>query len=211
VFIPIIIGTAATGIYISGVGNWRPAFFERTYGMGAHQYGPIAGLIMLVTAPIGVTIGAFIAERLHRRWDDAHLRLVVAVHALTLPVYVLSPLMPTVTLALGCQALSGVLIMVSAPSSLAAMQIITPNNMRAQVNAAYMITISVIGTGLGPTVVALITDYLFRAESELRYAMVALAVIAAPTALVCQWLAMKPYGKLHRQVIEAERGRSAAA
>jgi len=205
VFIPIIIGTAATGIYISGVGSWRPAFFERTYGMGAHEYGPIAGLIMLVTAPIGVTIGAFMSERMHRRWDDSHLRLVVGVHALTLPVYILSPLMPNVTLALGCQVLSGLLTMVSAPSSLAAMQIITPNNMRAQVNAAYMITISVIGTGLGPTVVALITDYMFSAESELRYAMVTLAAIAAPLALACQWLAMKPYGRLHRQVIEAER------
>jgi MFS family permease len=206
VFIPIIIGTAITGIFISGVGNWRPAFFERTYGMGAHQYGPIAGLIMLVTAPVGVAIGAFVSERMHRRWDDAHQRLVVAVHLITLPIWIMAPLMPNATLALACQVATGILTMVSAPSALAAMQIITPNNMRAQVNAAYMITISVIGTGLGPTVVALITDYLLHAESELRYAMLALTVVATPVALLCQWLALKPYGKLHRQVIEAERG-----
>ncbi len=129
---------------------------------------------------------------------------MVAVHALTLPVSVLSPLMPTATLALSCQVITGILLMVSAPSALAAMQIITPNNMRSQVNAAYMITISVIGTGLGPSFVAVFTDYLFRQESELRFAMVTVAALMTPIALACNWLAMKPYGRLHRQVVEAE-------
>ncbi len=206
VFIPIIIGTAISGMYLGGVGSWRPAFYERTYGLGPHEYGPITGMVSLITAPIGVMIGAWIAERMARRWDDAHMRLVVIVHLLTMPISMLSPLMPTFTLAIACQVVSGILLMVSAPSSLAAMQIITPNEMRGQVNAVYMFTISVIGTGLGPTVVALLTDYLFKAEADLRYAMVTAAVIATPLTLFCLWRAVKPYGALHRQVIEAELG-----
>ena len=203
VFIPIIIGTAMSGIALAGTGAWRAAFYARTYHLGAHVYGPLSGTISLITAPIGVIIGAWVAERMHRRWSDSHLRLVVIIHLLTLPISILSPLMPTFQLALACQLVAGILMMVSAPSLLSAMQIITPNEMRAQVNAVYMVTISVIGQGLGPSVVALMTDNLFRAESELRYAMVALAVIASPITLICSFLAMKPYGRLYRQITEA--------
>jgi MFS family permease len=206
VYIPIIIGTAAGGLLLAGVGAWRAAFFARTYGVGAHIYGPLSGLISLITAPIGVIIGSWIVERMHRRWSDSHLRIAVIVGVITLPISILSPLMPTFQLALACQFVAGILAMVSAPSQLAAMQIITPNEMRAQVNAVYMITISVIGNGLGPTVVALMTDYLFRAEADLRYALVTAAAVAGPITLTCLVLALKPYGRLHGQITEAEKG-----
>ena len=204
IFIPTMIGTALAGILLGGVGGWRAAFFARTYHMGAHVYGPLSGSISLITAPIGVIIGAWVAERMHRRWIDSHLRLAVVVHALTMPFYILSPLMPTFQLALGCQFVMGILMMVSAPSQLAAMQIVTPNAMRAQVNAIYMITISVLGTGLGPSVVALMTDYVFHAEADLRYAMMTLAAICTPISLVCLIMTVKPYGRLYRQITEAE-------
>jgi len=206
VFVPIMIGTALAGILLAGVGAWRAAFFARTYHMGAHVYGPLSGTISLIAAPIGVIIGAFIAERMHRRWMDSHLRLAVIVHFLTMPFYILSPLMPTPTLALAFQFVMGILMMAAAPSQLSAMQIITPNEMRAQVNAIYMITISVLGNGLGPSVVAFMTDHIFRAESELRYAMVTLAAICTPISLICLIMTVKPYGRLYRQITEAEKG-----
>ena len=206
IFIPTMIGTALGGILLAGVGGWRAALFARTYHIGAHVYGPLSGTISLITAPIGVIIGAWVAERMHRRWIDSHLRLAVVVHALTMPFYILSPLMPTFQLALGCQFVMGILMMVSAPSQLAAMQIVTPNAMRAQVNAIYMITISVLGNGLGPSVVALMTDYVFRAEADLRYAMLTLAAICTPISLICLILTVKPYGRLYRQITKAEAG-----
>ncbi|HEY5411572.1 MAG TPA: MFS transporter [Caulobacteraceae bacterium] len=204
VFVPTMIGTALAGILLAGYGGWRAAFFARTYHMGAHVYGPIAGSLGLITAPIGVIIGAWVAERMHKRWIDSHLRLALIVHALTMPFYVLGTLMPTATLALGCQFVMGVLMMVSAPSLLSAMQIITPNEMRAQVNAVYMITISVVGNGLGPSVVAFMTDFIFRDPGQLRYAMMALAAVVTPIGLVCTWLTVKPYGRLYQQVKDAE-------
>ena len=204
VFIPLIIGTAMSGILLAGTGAWRAPFYARTYHIGAHVFGPLSGSISLITAPIGVIIGAFVAERMHRRWSDSHLRLATIVHALTMPISILSPLMPTFQLALACQFVAGILMMVSAPSTLAAMQIITPNEMRAQVNAVYMVTISVIGQGLGPTLVALMTDYVFRSDADLRYALVTAAAIATPITLLCLFLTLKPYGRLCRQVTEAE-------
>lgn len=204
VFVPLIVGATLAGILLAGYGGWRAAFFARTYHMGAHVYGPISGALSLITAPIGVIIGSFVAERMHRRWPDSHLRLAMIIQALTMPFYILSTLMPTATLALGCQFIMGILMMVSAPSVLAAMQIITPNEMRAQVNAVYMITISVIGNIFGAPVVAFMTDFLFRDPSQLRYAMLTMAAVCTPLSLICSWLAVKPYGRLYQQARDAE-------
>ncbi len=84
------------------------------------------------------------------------------------------------------------------------MQIITPNQMRAQVNAIYMITISVIGNGLGPSVVALMTEHLFRGDSHLGLSMMTLAAITTPISLLCLILTVKPYGRLYQQIRDTE-------
>jgi MFS family permease len=206
VYLPTVIGTALSGILLAGYGGWRAAFFDRTYHMGAHVYGPLAGMLGLIGAPIGVIIGVVVVERMHRKWIDSHLRIAAYAHALMMPIYIFTPLLPNAALALGLQFVMGILMMAVAPSQLAAMQIITPNRMRAQVNAIYMITISVIGNGLGPQVVAFMTDYLFHSEAQLGVAMMTLAAICTPISLVCLILTVKPYGRLYRQITDAEQG-----
>jgi hypothetical protein len=81
----------------------------------------------------------------------------------------------------------------SAPAQNAAIQIVVPNEMRAQVSAVYLFTISVIGSGLGPLVVALATDLLFRDEAMLRYSMSGFAMIMAPGGAALMWMALRPY------------------
>lgn len=206
VYLPTVIGTALAGVLLAGYGGWRAAFFARTYHMGAHVYGPLAGMLGLIGAPIGVILGSFIVERMHRKWIDSHLRIAVYAHAVMMPIYIFTPLLPNAALALGLQFVMGILMIAAAPSQLAAMQIITPNKMRAQVNAIYMITISVIGNGLGPSVVALMTDHIFHSEAQLGVAMMTLAAICTPISLICLILTVKPYGRLYRQILDAEKG-----
>ncbi len=205
VYVPLIIGALMGGVLLAGYGGWRAAFFDRTYHMPAHIYGVYSGTLGLISAPIGVVIGAWLAEKMHRRWIDSHLRLTAIAHALMMPIYIFTPLLPNAALALSLQFVMGILLLAVAPSQLAAMQIITPSDMRARVNALYMITISVVGNGAGPMVVALMTKFLFHSEAHLGLSMMTLAAICTPVSLVCMILAVKPYGRLHRQVLEAER------
>ena len=48
------------------------------------------------------------------------------------------------------------------PASTAAMQILPPNQMRAQISALFLLISNLIGLGLGTTLVALLTDRLFK-------------------------------------------------
>ena len=48
------------------------------------------------------------------------------------------------------------------PTSTAVMQILPPNQMRAQISALFLLVSNLIGLGLGTTAVALLTDHLFK-------------------------------------------------
>ena len=61
----------------------------------------------------------------------------------------------------------------------AAVVAIAPPNMRAQIVAFYYFTLNAVGFFVGPTSVALVTDYYFRDEAQLRYSLASVATIVA--------------------------------
>ena len=51
------------------------------------------------------------------------------------------------------------------------LQLMTPNRMRGQVMAVYLLVANLIGLGLGPTVLAATTDYVFGADEAIGQAI----------------------------------------
>jgi MFS family permease len=201
IYVPLLLGIAIASIESFGMVVWRPAFFERTYGWGPEIAGPLLGTMMLIATPLGLFLGAMLAERFIRnKRDDAMIRVVLFSHILALPFAVAMPLMPDPWLAFGMGMLASTAVGMSAPGQNSAFQIITPNEMRGQVGAIYLFSISVIGGGLGPTAIALITDNVFQDEAMLRYAMALFAAIVGPIGILLTWLAMKPYAAAIRRI-----------
>jgi MFS family permease len=197
-FVPLFIAATMSSLYLMGNVAWKPAFYQRTFGLTPAQFGPIAGSINLIMAPVGVVIGSFVVERMGRRWDDAYMRLVLISDLIMIPIAIAIPLMPTFGGAVTCQAALSLMLMVSIPARTAATQLITPNEMRAQINAVFMFTIGVIGTGLGPYLLAAITDYAFQDETQLRYAMMSVAAVATPVCAICAAFALRAYRAMLR-------------
>ena len=84
-------------------------------------------------------------------------------------------------------ALIAVLVLcTSAPWGVAvsALQQFTPNEMRGQVSAIYLFFVNIIGIGMGPTLIALVTDHGFGDDAMLRYAMSLVAGASAILAVV---------------------------
>jgi MFS family permease len=173
----IVAGTTILGY---GFLNWIPTMFARTWGLAMPQIATDLGWVLLIAGPIGVNGGGWLADRWFRQGHkDAHLRVMM----LSAPVMLLAsaalPLMPTPALALvmfvphilGAAAITAV--------GGAALMIITPNQLRAQATAIYYFIISLAGLTLGPTSVAVLTDYVFGDEAALRYSM-AIVGFAAP-------------------------------
>jgi MFS family permease len=193
---PIFLAMGIKAMLLFGSMAWTPTFFVRTYHWTAPQIGFSMGLILLVISPLGLMTGGWLAERYaNKGYEDANMRVVLIATVAALPVTILFPLMPTPQLALlGVAAVQFIVSLGIGPGN-AALQIITPNQMRGQISALYMFIFNIVGYGLGPTAVALFTDYVFHAESDLRYSITAVSAIMAPVAVLVVWYGLKPYGQ----------------
>jgi MFS family permease len=83
----------------------------------------------------------------------------------------------------------------SAPfgAATAALQEIMPNQVRALASSILLFIINLIGIGLGPTSVALFTDFVFKDENMIRYSLVLLYIIGGGLAFLLSYLSLKPY------------------
>jgi drug/metabolite transporter (DMT)-like permease len=86
----------------------------------------------------------------------------------------------------------------------AALQIVTPNQMRGQVTALFLFVYNVIGLGLGPTIVALFTDFVFHSEKMVGYSMAVATLILGSLTAVIMWFGVKPYGRAIAQLKAGE-------
>jgi MFS family permease len=142
---------------------WTPAVFQRSYGWNAGEIGLAFGLIVLTFGTAGAFFGGWMTDQLARRGHlDAPLK-VAAFGFVGCGVFGgLAPLMPSAGAAL---ALLGPAIFLSnTPYACAgtSIQLIVPNRARAQITALYITLITLVGLGVGPTVVGLMTDYVFQ-------------------------------------------------
>jgi MFS family permease len=145
-------------------------------------------------APLGLLTGGWLAEHLARRGcDDANLRVLQMATVLVIPFSIAFPLAPTPELGLALWALNFFCAMLGVGPANAAVQMITPNQMRGQIRAAYQFVFNVVGFGAGPFIVALFTDYVFGYDGALRYSLAAVAAIIGPLAVWLTWYGMKPY------------------
>jgi MFS family permease len=193
VFAPMFVGLAIGALAI-GARQWLPEFYRRTYGWEPSYVGIVTGISGILFSLLGIFLGVVLVERLTaQRRDDAPLRVVVIARSIGIPAGILGPLMPDPWLAVAMEGVATMAIGMGGASQNAALQIVTPNRMRGQVTALYLFLFSVVGMGLGPTVVASLTQYVLQSEDMLRYALMATAAIVGPTSLFIIFLGIKPY------------------
>lgn len=195
--LPLLLGVLIMSMQSFGIMAWGPSFYERTYGWGPATAGPLIGLTGLGSSLVGLFVGAQLCEYLGKRHDDANLRVLFVAQIFSIPAVAMAPLMPNPWLALGLTSLGGVIAGMGAPAYNAALQLSTPNEMRAQINALYLFTIAAVGGTLGPLIVALLTDFVAQNEAALRYVLVGFRLILGPIDAILIYLAIRPYGRAY--------------
>lgn len=182
--VPIILGYSFATFAAAGIASWMPAMLMRSYSMSVAQVGAILGTIFLFSGVFGSLAGGALADFIERRGVIAG-KALVATFAVGIQIVpnILGPLSGSLTITLVCYSISIILGQVAAAPSAAAIQTLTPNRMRAKVNACYFFTFNVIGIGIGPLAVALLSDHLFPSVTGLQTAMALVAAIGGPIAL----------------------------
>jgi MFS family permease len=73
---------------------------------------------------------------------------------------------------------------------------IAPANLRGQLSALYLCTVNFVGGGIGPLVVASITDFVFHDDSRIGWSMAVTCAFLAPIAGVLLMTGLAPLRKL---------------
>jgi MFS family permease len=197
------------GVVIYGGTALRQPFFQLTYHWKAQQMGVVVGLVSIVTSPIALAAGTWLAEAWNKKHADANMRIAIVARAFAIPLSVAGPLMPNAWLSVACTSAAAAIVLVATPALGAALQSMTPPNVRAQVNSLYLMLFSGVTAVIGPVLIGFITD-LMHDETKLRYVLAGSAAVGSPIALAIMWFAVKPYGQIIAG-IRAEEARAAEA
>ena len=199
---PMFLSLAVKVLLSYGAVLWLPALFIRTYGWTAPQIAYVLGVTSLITAPAGLWLGSFISERWAKAGrNDAYMRLVLYASIGLAPFAIAYPLVDNAWLAIVLYGCNTFIAAIGIAPGNAALQVVTPAEMRGQVRALYQFVFNVVGYAAGPLIIALFTDYLFGAEDQLRYSMALLAFLLAPAAIVITWFGVKPYGESYARAM----------
>jgi MFS family permease len=188
------IGFALLSFSSYGTSAWVPTFFVRTHGWTEARAGIVYGSIVAIFATLGVAAGGRFADYLAERGRrDATMLVGLLVALLWLPSGVLYPLVGDANWAAALLIPSAFLT--SAPFGVApaAIQQMMPNAMRGQASAVYLFVVNLIGLGLGPSAVAIFTDYVFANKLAVNYSLCIVATIAHLAAAVLLWAGLKPF------------------
>lgn len=188
VYLPLILGITIKAMLSFGMAVWAPALLERSFGWKTGSPGLYIGMISLLVMPAGLLLGGWITDRrMSRGHEDAQIVVMAMASTALLPFAILFPLMPNAGMAL--TMLAGSLFfgaMGTSPGN-AAIQLVTPGRMRGTVTAFYIAVMNLLGNGVGPLMVALFTDHLFRDEAMLAQSMAMTALLLAPIGVYLSW------------------------
>jgi MFS family permease len=182
------------GIGIIGYMVWTPTLFIRTWGWQASEIGFVYGFILFIGGTSGVYAGGFLADWLQTRGhSDAILRAACYCALMAIPFAVATPLVSNPILAVAGLAITSFFLAMPQGLPAAALQVISPNALRAQLTALYFLVGNMIALGIGPTVYALVTDYVFGDPNMLRYSIAVVSAIVLPLGSLFSYLALRPY------------------
>jgi MFS family permease len=190
----LILGYAVSGIMWNGAIAWIPTYFIRIFGWTASEISLPYGLITIISGTSGIVLGGWIATRSRGRGLlDANILIGLLAIAIAMPSGIIACMVGSPQLALVFVAIFLFGCAMPWGSAVAALQEITPNQMRGQISAIYLFCLSLFGMGFGPTIVASFTDHLFANDAALGSSIALTIAVTAPIAALLLWLSRRPY------------------
>jgi MFS family permease len=163
-----------------GLSPWYAAFMIRTHGMTTAQLGLWLGLIFGIGGFVSIFSGGYIAGRWLADNERAQMRLTSLTIVSLVPCFALFLLLPNRYQALIAliPLMMGLGIFVG--PTFALMQRLVADDTRATTLAIVMLLANLIGMGIGPQVVGMLSDLLAptHGKDSLRYAMLTMSLVA---------------------------------
>lgn len=193
-YFSVCFGVSMNAAFGFGSAVFLAFFFGRYHGLSGAEVGLIFGSITIITGPLGLLFGGYMADRWFRHGHkDGHIKaLMMAPIGFAIPAVAIVFIENT-TMAWVVLGISN--FFVNSPSGVAyaSLQIITPNQMRGQIISIYIMSTSLIGYGGGPFAIGWMSDNLFEGPDALRFAYLTVALVTIPLGILTFLWGRKAY------------------
>jgi MFS family permease len=188
------LGFALLAMPYTIIAAWAPVLFQRVHGYTPPEAGLNLGAILLVASPLGVLAGGFLADRLQQRGQrDAALRVGIGTALVLLPASLAATLVTDGTTAIALFAPFVFCASLSLAMPPAALQVVTPGPLRAQVSAIWLLVLNLITGLVGALGVGLLNDFLFASDAAIGKSMALLCAVSLPLAALILWRALPAF------------------
>lgn len=193
-FLCHILGYTLFAFVNYGTAAWLPTMLVRTYGWSEGRAGITLGTLTATVGVLGIIVGGRVADgMLDRGRTDAKLRVGIIAAVGNIVCGVAYTLAPTAWVAVAALVPYNFFASFAFGAAIAAVQEITPNRMRAQMAALFTSVVTLIGLGLGPSVVGLLTDRVFGSGAAVRYSLLGVTVAGLGAAATLLAAGLGPY------------------
>ena len=168
--------------------SWVPVIFLRNHGWGIGEIGLTMGCLLITCGPIGALLGGFLARYLTGKGiqaSDVKLGALACLGLGATGLWATRAAVPELALI----GVGGAIFFMALPGGLNAssLQTITPVQFRGQAGALFLLVGNVLGLGIGPLAVALITDYAFADQQSVGQSLQVVLILALPAAAFVLW------------------------
>jgi len=200
---------SAMSFFGSGILQWQPAFFMRSYGMKSGELGMWFAVIYGLGGIFGTFWGGTLATSFAANKESLQLKSMAVVTAVLAFASCAIYLSPNHYLAFGFMALTAVGACLTISPTLAMIQTLVPPQMRATSIAGLYLFANLIGTGLGPLASGALSDAFrpWAGDESLRYAL----LVLCPGYLWGAWHLWKASGTVDTDLVNAQGQRGPVA
>lgn len=178
-FLLLFLGFSVFGIAVFSFLVWIPAVAIRVHGWSSGDIGLAYGVILLALSVPGVYVGGWISDKLTARGQiDAPLIVAIAIMLSLTPLVVITPILDDMKWLLASLSVVsfGFGMLNGLPGT--TLQLVVPNQLRGQIIAAYFLIGTMMSLGIGPTIVAFVSDTMLGGPSQIG---VSLSVVSGIT------------------------------
>lgn len=193
-FLWLLTGFAFGSFAMAGMLQWLPSYFGRTFQLSLGEAGALFGLAYGFGAVVGMMLGGILANRLMQREAMWALWIAALSYVLGGPLLIAALIVDALPLSLALFTLGMGIASAAYGPAFAMIQTIAAPQMRAKATAISLLVSNLIGAGLGPLAVGMLSDGL-SGDNSLRVALLWLSPALIVPAL-CYWrsaISFQPY------------------
>ena len=182
-----------------GLLAWAPAFYQRSFGLTTEVVGSRIGVIIMIFGSAGAVASGVLGDFMVHL--SVHGRLLVSIIAATfaLPLLIGSVIAPDVSTSMVLFAGGFLFLTMLVTSAPALLQQVTPSRIRGLNTALFALVINMMGLGLGPTVVAVVTQSFLHDEARLGTALAMVIPSTLVLVIACALLTIRRFSAFEVQ------------